>query len=88
MSYVRTFTDDQGTLWEAIGTPTTVAHGRLGARLAFRRADRAEVVPGDVTFNSEEAADFALATMSDRELRRRLRLALEARRGAASPRGQ
>lgn len=84
MSYVRSFTDEQGHVWEALGVPATVAHGRQGARLAFRRAGSEEVVLGDVTFNSEEAADFALGTMSERELRRRLRLALDARLGTVA----
>ncbi|HEX5726689.1 MAG TPA: hypothetical protein VFX98_14535 [Longimicrobiaceae bacterium] len=72
----RAVTDDQGRTWHAVATEMVGAHLRPGARLSFRPADaeepEAEVVHTPVGFNSTEAAAFAIRTMSDKELRRRL----------------
>lgn len=74
---VREFLDPTGSPWEAIGVDDVVAHGKIGVRLAFRRPrdSRAEPLPSRVTFNSREAADFALRTLGEKELQRRLTLA-------------
>lgn len=74
---VREFVDPTGSAWEAIGVEDIVAHGKMGVRLAFRRPQDAgsEPLPSRVTFNSREAADFALRTLGEKELRRRLTLA-------------
>lgn len=74
---IREFVDADGLHWHAIGVEELVSHARIGARLAFRSADEgpAPTFPTGVTFNSREAADFALRTLSERELRRRLGLA-------------
>lgn len=74
--YTRRFTDSDGRSWEAFAAEAVVAHGRRGAVLAFRPIEGA---PGDelrstITFNSMEAADFALRTLGEKELRRRLDL--------------
>jgi hypothetical protein len=71
---MRQIVDDKGRTWEAVATPQVVAHLRTGAVLAFRAADApdAEPIRTPVSFNSPEAADFAIRTMSDRELERRL----------------
>ena len=70
----RTVADDQGRTWHAVATEVVGAHLRPGARLSFRPAEgaEAEVVHTPVVFNSTEAAAFAIRTMSDKELRRRL----------------
>lgn len=74
---IREFRDEEGALWHAIALEAVVAHGRKGALLAFRPADApdGETVAGSITFNSNEAADFALRTLGEKELRRRLALA-------------
>lgn len=74
---MREFTDDDGRPWHAIALDAVVAHAKPGAALAFTPADEpdAEPIPGNVTFNSRNAADFALRTMGEKELRRRLSLA-------------
>ena len=74
---MREFEDESGALWHAIAVDAVVAHGKPGTALAFRPADRAaaEPLPGNITFNSRAAADFALRTMGTSELRRRLSLA-------------
>jgi hypothetical protein len=74
---IREFLDATDTPWEALGLDDVVAHGKPGVRLAFRRpgADAAPPLPSKVTFNSHEAADFALRTLGEKELRRRLTLA-------------
>lgn len=74
---MRDFTDEEGKAWKAIAVDAIVAHGKPGAMLAFVPADQpgAEPIPGNVNFNSKEAAAFALGTMSEKELRRRLTLA-------------
>lgn len=73
----RPFQDATGTAWEALGVDEIVAHGKPGVRLAFRRpgGEQAPPLPSNVTFNSHEAADFALRTLGEKELRRRLALA-------------
>jgi hypothetical protein len=53
-----------------------VAHLRDGAQLGFRPAgDATGGVTAPITFNSLDAANFAIETMSEKELRRRLELA-------------
>ena len=70
---MRTINDDHGRPWEAIAIPTKVAHLRDGAQLGFRPAgDPAGAVTAPITFNSVQAAEFAIGTMSEKELRRRL----------------
>lgn len=73
----REFRDALGNLWHAVAVDETVAHGKLGARLAFRPADQpdAPALPSGVTFNSRAAVDFALRTLGEKELQRRLTLA-------------
>lgn len=74
---MREITDKAGTRWEAISVPTHGAHRKLGATLAFRRVDEpgAEPLLTPIAFNSDEAAAFAIGSMSDAELRRRLTMA-------------
>ncbi len=76
----RHFEDGEGVSWEAFAADRIVAHGRPGAVLAFRRVgtDPDEHLTSTITFNSFEAADFALGTISEKELRRRVSLAREA----------
>jgi hypothetical protein len=71
---MRQINDGHGRAWEAVGVPTYVAHMREGRILGFRPADdpAAEPVLTTVSFNSAEAAEGAIRTMSDKELRRRL----------------
>lgn len=73
----RDFQDEDGNPWQAIAIDAVVAHGRKGALLAFRPAEGAspEVISSSITFNSVEAADFALRTLGEKELRRRLSMA-------------
>jgi hypothetical protein len=72
----RVFSDGEGNEWEALALDTVVAHGKQGAVLAFRPAgEEAEPLRGSVTFNSMAAADFAIRTLGEKELRRRLGLA-------------
>ena len=74
---MREFKDEEGKVWKAIAVDAIVAHGRPGAALAFAPAagPEGEPVPGNITFNSHKAADFAIRTMSEKELQRRLSLA-------------
>jgi hypothetical protein len=74
---MREFTDDADVIWTVIATDAVVAHGKKGAALAFRRADEPEAEPlvTNITFNSREAADFAIRTLGEKELRRRVALA-------------
>ena len=76
-SMVREFVDARGASWEALGIEEVVAHAKRGVRLAFRpRGDAATPpLPAGITFNSREAADFALRTLGVKELQRRLSLA-------------
>lgn len=77
MATTREFQDEDGKLWQALAIDAIVAHGRKGALLAFRRAEGPadEVIASSITFNSTSAADFALRTLGEKELRRRLSLA-------------
>jgi hypothetical protein len=77
---MREFRDEQGNAWEAIAVDAVVAHGKQGAVLAFRPADEPGTEPlrSTITFNSQDAAHFALRTLGEKELRRRLSLALAA----------
>ena len=77
MATTREFQDEDGKLWQALAIDAVVAHGRKGALLAFRPAEGPadEVVASSITFNSTSAADFALRTLGEKELRRRLSLA-------------
>jgi hypothetical protein len=70
----RRLADAAGREWVAVGAPSTVAHLKQGAVLAFRPADDsgAEPIRTNVEFNSFRAAEFAIRTMSDKEIRRRL----------------
>lgn len=78
----REFLYSDGTSWEAIALDAVVAHGKQGAVLAFRPAGQdVEPLRTSVTFNSSDAADFALRTLGEIELRRRLMLAREAAGG-------
>jgi len=74
---MREFENEDGVRWEAIAVDAVVAHGKPGAVLAFRPAGEADgdVLRTTITFNSMNAADFALRTMSEKDLRRRLSLA-------------
>lgn len=75
-TYTREFQDATGGSWLAVGVDDIVAHGKMGVRLAFRpMEDPEKVLPSRVTFNSREAADFALRTLGLKELQRRLTLA-------------
>ena len=70
---MRTINDDHGRPWEAVAIPTKVAHLRDGAQLGFRAADDpSALVTAPIDFNSMDAAGFAIRTMSEKELRRRL----------------
>ncbi|HEV2149828.1 MAG TPA: hypothetical protein VGR37_20685 [Longimicrobiaceae bacterium] len=70
---MRTITDEDGRTWEVLAAEQTGAHLKRGAALAFRAAEEgAEPIVTTVTFNSVEAADFAIGTMSEKELHRRL----------------
>jgi hypothetical protein len=70
----REITDRAQRAWVAVPVETKVAHLKDGAVLGFRPADQPEAEPlrTAVQFNSLEAARFALGTMSEKELRRRL----------------
>ena len=70
---MRTITDEDGRAWEVVAAESTGAHLKRGATLAFRPAgDAAEPIRTTVAFNSIEAAEFAIGTMSEKELHRRL----------------
>ncbi len=70
---MRTITDEDGRAWEVVAADSTGAHLKRGATLAFRLAEPgAEPVRTAVTFNSIEAAELAIGTMSEKELLRRL----------------
>ena len=80
---MREIIDGAGNRWEAIAVPTHGAHRKIGATLAFRPVGQADAEPvlTPIAFNSDEAAAFAINTMSEAELRRRLTMA-----GAVAPR--
>ena len=73
---MREFADEHGRPWHAIAIDAVVAHNKPGAVLAFRPVDApdAEPILSNVTFNSQEAAAFAIRTMGEKELLRRLTL--------------
>lgn len=73
----RPFTDATGTPWDAFAIDEIVSHAKMGTRLAFRPQGEpgAAPLPSSITFNSRAAADFALRTLGEKELRRRLTLA-------------
>jgi hypothetical protein len=74
---MREFDDEEGMPWHVVAVDAVVAHGKPGAAMAFVPADRPDAapIPGNVTFNSHEAARSALTAMGLKELRRRLALA-------------
>lgn len=73
---MRSIHDDEGRSWTAYAVERSVAHMRTGAVLAFREeGPEGEPILTDVTFNSIEAARFALGAMADKELGRRLQWA-------------
>jgi hypothetical protein len=74
---MREFKDEEGKGWRAVAVDAIVAHGRPGAALAFVPVEPADAPPvvANITFNSHRAADFAIRTMSENELQRRLSLA-------------
>lgn len=80
---VRVFTDEEGASWHALAPEAVVAHGKLGAVLGFRPAEEPDAEPllSTITFNSVGAAEFALRTLGEKELRRRLSLAQAAAAG-------
>jgi hypothetical protein len=70
---MRTITDEDGRTWEVVAAESTGAHLKRGATLAFRpQGGAADPIRTTVSFNSIEAADFAIGTMSEKELHRRL----------------
>jgi len=71
---MREIRDAEGRTWEVVGVESMGAHMKEGRTLAFRAAGdpAAEPVLTAVQFNSQAAADFAIGTMSDKELHRRL----------------
>jgi len=74
---MRDITDEEGKSWRVVAVDAVVAHGKPGAQLAFVAADRPDAEPllSTITFNSQDAAAFAIRTMGENELRRRLTLA-------------
>lgn len=79
----REFVDGDGKRWTAVAEAAVVAHGKQGAVLAFRPSDQPDspTLRTTITFNSRAAAAFALRTLGDKELRRRLMLAQSAAAG-------
>lgn len=70
---IRRITDDAGRAWEVVAVPSSVAHLKEGATLGFRPAEEgAEPILTAVTFNSLAAAELAIRSMADKELKRRL----------------
>jgi hypothetical protein len=76
-THTREIEDEEGGRWTAFAAEAIVAHGKPGAALAFRPTDHdlGSELRSTITFNSMQAAAFAIRTMSDKELRRRLSLA-------------
>jgi hypothetical protein len=79
---MREFIDAEGRSWQAFVQEDIVAHGRLGSRLAFSAAGHptGEPVLSTITFNSLDAGEWAVRTMSEKELKRRLALAMASAR--------
>jgi len=75
---MRTFTDPQGRGWTALARETEGPDYKGRFLLVFRGPDGAvdEVSLDDVRWNSERDARRTVETMSEVELRRRLRAAL------------
>jgi len=75
---VRDFTDAEGRAWHAsvLEEAGTDYKGRLYLVLAPRDGGGSTVTLDDVRWNSERAARRSLDSMSEVELRRRLRSAL------------
>ena len=71
---MRVITDGDGRQWVALPVESIGAHLKKAATLAFRPVDdpEAEAVKTTVQFNSREAAEFAIRTMGEFELKRRL----------------
>jgi hypothetical protein len=71
---MREIRDDGDRAWEAVAVPAIVAHMRTGAVLGFRPADEPDAAPieAPITFNSLAAAELAISSMSQFELKRRL----------------
>lgn len=82
---MRTFTDERGDAWiaDARQDETPRHHGRW--YLVFRPADRAEpeLPMPEVRWQTRETAERTVRTMSETELRRRLR-AVRQRHGQAA----
>jgi hypothetical protein len=74
---MRQFRDEAGVEWEVLAQEAVVAHGKTGRVLAFRRVTEPDAEPlrTNITFNSEQAAEFAIRTLGVQELRRRVALA-------------
>lgn len=71
---MREIKDEKGRAWRVVAMESTGAHMRQGATLGFVPADEegAEPLVTGVVFNSPEAAEFAITTMAEKELNRRL----------------
>ncbi|MDP9349160.1 MAG: hypothetical protein M3P24_08470 [Gemmatimonadota bacterium] len=71
---MRDIKDETGKVWRVLAVESAAAHLRSGATLGFVAADEegAEPLLTGVSFNSPEAAEFAIRTMADKELLRRL----------------
>lgn len=71
---MREITDETGRRWAVVGLDQMGAHRRMGAMLAFRPADEPDAEPllTSIQFNSIEAAAFAIGSMGEHELHRRL----------------
>ncbi len=74
---MREIQDESGQTWQVVAVESAGFHGKAGATLAFRPADdpAADPLLTPIVFNSEEAAEFAISTMSKKELQRRLAMA-------------
>ena len=70
----REVVDRAGRTWVAVPAESKVSHLKKGAVLAFRPGDdpAAEPIRTNVEFNSTAAAAFAIRTMSEKEIGRRL----------------
>lgn len=75
---MRMFADENGTSWKAsvAGDPGGDYKGRYCLALEAAGAQGSRIELSDVRWNSRRTGERTLATMSDVELRRRLRAAL------------